>query len=211
MVRPVALSNAAVPNQLSAAPARSVATPTERLAAPPLVRRPVQPLNQQFEPQRRRFPSLGAVIILGFLLVTAVRFLGALGGQAPSSQSEPSFGAPVVAGTSLEGGRVAFGIASDGRCGVVANAIAFPAGSDVWWTARLSRNLSSSQEVVVTILSYDGTVAQRSSGAPLAVAGSQVMCGIKPVAETLRGTYVLEIWDATQSTVLASGAYRLDP
>jgi hypothetical protein len=167
--------------------------------------------DTRFEPQVRRGPSLTTVIVIGFLLITVVRVLGAvIGGFAPA-QAVPTNPPRFIRASDIRTGGISFGTASDGTCGLAGITVTFNSGTEVWWSAHLERNLVSAEAVVVTVV-RDGVDVEQDTTARghLAANGSDVLCAIKPRADTTPGRYVLQVWDATQRQILASGEYSIN-
>jgi hypothetical protein len=221
--QPNVLSNAAEPNRLSTQstglapniPGRNQAptgvVPQNRLLAPGSAARAAVPADTRFERPARRAPSLSRIIFIGFLLVTGFRLAGSLlGGLAPS-QAVPTAAPQLVRGSDIEPGAVAFGIAADGTCGILGAGTLFNGATDVWWSANLDRGLVGASESLLVIEKRNGVVIEQAatSVSDLGRYGSSVVCAIKPVGHATVGTYVLQVWDAAQTQLLASGAYTI--
>jgi hypothetical protein len=216
---PNVLSDAATPNRLSTEAGRPKGLPvgtretptwTPATTAAPTVR----------APQRsRRVPSLSTVLFVGFVVFTAIRFLGqTVGESAPvapvatspgdapgairSSDPEPSL-APA------EPGAISFGTGSDGDCGVTDDAIAFNVGTDVWWSAQLSAGQPPEAGAVVIVHRDDAEISRETVPPDTSVGEWDVLCSSEPVAEQGRGDYRVEVWDENTIELLAVGEYRL--
>jgi hypothetical protein len=116
-----------------------------------------------------------------------------------------------VLASSIHQGSIWFGTATDGLCGIAGVAPGFTSGTDVWWSAHLSRGLETSTEALVLTVARDGVVAETdsTSGRDLGANGSSVVCAIKPRLDTTPGQYVVQLWDGAQQHVLASGEFRI--
>jgi hypothetical protein len=221
--QPNVLADGAQPNRLSTpstagapgvpgrAEAPRVAVASNRLAtANPSARLPVT-ADSRFETRRRRAPSLATIIVVGFLLVTGFRVIAALAGRFIPDQSTPTTAPLFVPGGDAQAGTIEFGTATDGLCGIAGVAVAFDSGTDVWWSAHLARGANADEAVVVVVTRKGVEVEQETTSVrDLGANGSAVVCAIKPRDDTLPGTYVLQLWDATQRRVLASGDYTIN-
>jgi hypothetical protein len=214
--RPNVLADEARPNTLSsqptgrtpAAPARSVAPrvvpASNRFAIANPSARPLASGDSRFEPRGRRAPSLATIIVVGFLVVTAFRLMGGLVGRLAPDQTSPPVAPAFVEGSSIRQGSIWFGTATDGLCGITS-------GTDVWWSAHLSRSLEPSTETLVLTVARDGVEVEEdaTSGRDLGANGSAVVCAIKPRDDTTVGQYIVQLWDGAQQQILASGEFRI--
>lgn len=230
MPQPNVLTDEAQPNVLStqatgrAPGTTSWAGTSDRAVAPNQVlpaRRPVgaQSVRAQaiadsrFEPRARRGPSLTSVIVIGFLLVTAFRVIGALAGPFFSGQPAQSVPPITIGGALLEAGSIAFGISSDNQCGLDHVQSTFHPGADVSWSAHLARSLTSGEVSVEVIVIRNGVEIERSTvlRRDLGARGTDVVCSIRARSDNVIGSYVIQLRDASGSRVLASGKYSLSP
>jgi hypothetical protein len=221
IARPNVLSNEARPNVLStqsarraqgasgwtAAPGRGASV--NRLAIPNLPSRAAPTEDARFERRARRAPSFTTIVVIGFLIVTAIRFLAGLAGGFFADRAAPTMAPIVVAGAELDGGSIAFGTITDGQCGMARVDSTFPSGSSVSWIANLDRNLLDGEDAVVVIVVRNGVDVERAtvSRRDLGANGPHVLCSTTPRLDAISGRYVVQVWDAAHHAVLASGAY----
>lgn len=220
---PNVLSNAARPNLLSSE-VRSVtgALPGSRgwtgQTAPPVQRRsnamattPIAVPTQRAGQARRRtgLLSLQTVIFFGFVIFTAFRFLGQMGGGS----AEPAFTTPANGPgdtpAAVTPGSITFGTASDGKCGVTGAATLFAEGTDVWWSAQLSTLQKPDATAVVVVLRNLREISREKVPADPTLGTWDVLCSSSPVEQHIGGSYVVEVWNGDESDLLASGEYSL--
>jgi hypothetical protein len=211
---PNVLSDAATPNRLSSEAGRPRSVPIGTLEAPTWT-----PPTVATPRRSRRIPSLSTVLFVGFVVFTAIRFLGqAVGESAPEapvattpgdgSGSKASAG-PESSSAPAEPGAISFGTGSDGDCGVTGDAVEFDVGADIWWSAQLS-TVQPPEAGAVVLVHRDGEEVSRETVSPDTSAGEwDVLCSTEPVAERGGGDYQVEVWDADEVVLLAVGEYSL--
>jgi hypothetical protein len=221
--RPNVLADEARPNTLSTQPTGRTPAAPARPAAPRVVpasnqfaianpsARPLATGDSRFEPRVRRAPSLATIIVVGFLVVTAFRLIGGLVGRLAPDQTSPPVAPAFVEGSSIHQGSIWFGTTTDGLCGIAGVAPGFTSGTDVWWSAHLSRSLETSTEALVVTVARDGVELEEdaTSGRDLGANGSSVVCAIKPRDDTTAGQYIVQLWDGAKQQILASGEFRI--
>jgi hypothetical protein len=173
--------------------------------------RPLASGDPRFEPRGRRAPSLATVIVIGFLLVTAVRVIGSLAGRIVADQPAPTAGPVFIQGSDVQAGTIVFGNAADGACDISGLVATFSGGSEIWWSAHLIRGLVGANEPLLAIETRDGAVIQQAatSGLDVGANGSAVVCAIKPDEHATPGAYQLQLWDGDHRELLASGSYTI--
>lgn len=209
---PNVLTGAAVPNRLSSEVARPVNVST--LAQAPTVRRAgtvaprpgAVPTDLQEAPRGRRAPALQTIIVIGFIVVTAIRlasqFLGGASPGDPVATTPPNPNVTVVAP-----GPITFGTAMDDDCGVTGTANQFGENTEVWWAADLPTEQSSKSVVVVLVL-LDHEEVARDVWPPEGTNSWTVMCD-GPLVKREVGNYRVEVWDEDLKVLQAAGEYEV--
>jgi len=211
---PNVLADEATPNRLSTQlrrPNEAPVNPARRPAGtvpPTTPARPAVGADSRFETRPRRGISLTRVIAIVFLVLTAIRFIGAVSGR-------PDIPIPTVTIDHAEAGELGpgameFGHGSDGACGISAVSGTFRYGDHVWWGAHLARQIAGAETLTVVAVRNGIEIdRQRSLAANLGpLEGGDVLCAGSPRTETQPGGYLLKIVDAS-GRVLASGAYEV--
>lgn len=208
---PNVLSGQAIPNRLSTMgttsrptlPATAPAQPSPRpLATTPTTvpSRPAQAPTDATErgPRARRLPSLSTLIFIGFLVFTAARFLGNMGfGDADPTTPPGGSGAGVVT----------FGTSLDEECELTQPSNRFARIDDVWWRADLAATQGADAAAVVRMYQDEGQIERHDVPAEPEVGEWDVLCAAEPVPGHEPGTYRVEVWDAAEKELLATGAY----
>jgi hypothetical protein len=199
---PAAAGRAVAPTAATASNRFAIANPSARLPAT---------ADSRFETRGRRAPSLATIIIVGFLVVTAFRVIGALAGRLVPDQASVPTAPAFVEGSSIRQGGISFGTATDGLCGIAGIATGFTSGTDIWWSAHLVRSLEDPIEAIVLKVVHDGVDIEddTTSGRDLGANGSAVVCAVKPRDDTTPGQYIVQLWDGAQRQILASGEFRI--
>lgn len=208
---PNVLSDAATPNSLSGMPSQ-----------PTGVRIGTREGSQGWlssgataQRSRARLPSFGTLIFLGFLAITGFRLLGefaqGLAEATPGTTSSVEPAQTSDPAQPAEAGLMLFGTKADGNCGVLETGTEFQEGTSVWWSAQLSA-VQGADAAVVVIVRRDGVEVDREDVPPDPDVGSwTVLCSGAPVLEIRAGSYRVEVWDATITTLQAAGQYRVLP
>lgn len=209
---PNVLTGAAVPNRLSSEVARPVNVST--LAQAPTVRRAgtvarrpgAVPVDVEEAPRGRRAPTLQTIIVLGFVVLTAIRLASQfLGGGSSGDPTATSPANPAV--TAAAAGQITFGTAMDDDCGVTGAAGQFAVDTAVWWTAELPTRQSSKAVVVVLVLLNHDMVA-RDVWPPEGTTSWTVLCD-GPVTKRAIGNYRVEVWNEDLTVLQAAGDYQI--
>jgi hypothetical protein len=209
---PNVLTGAAVPNRLSSEVARPVnvstltQAPTVRRAGTVATRPGVAPADLQEAPRGRRAPALQTIIVIGFIVLTAIRLASQfLGDGSFGDQTETN--PPNPAATADAPGPITFGTAMDDECALTGTATQFGENTEVWWTAELPTRQSSKAVVVVLVLRDHEEVA-RDVWPPEGTSSWTVMCD-GPVAKREVGSYRVEVWDEDLKVLQAAGEYQI--
>lgn len=214
---PNVLSDAATPNVLS----------TQTGRPQPLAVRPAQPgavatrgqapqanetwlaTGQTAPASRIRLPSVGTLIFLGFLAITAVRFLSEFAGGITEPTGEPVVTTAPAPGSSVEPGQVTFGTGQGTDCGVTGAAAEFGPNVDVWWSAQLA-TVQPPDASAVVIVRRGGEEVHREFVPPDTSFGKwSVLCAGEPLTLHEAGTYRLEVWSEDETVLHAAGEYRI--
>lgn len=212
---PNVLSDAATPNRLSTEAVRPKSVPIGTREAVPGWTPPAGTAPQR----SRRIPSLSTVLFVGFVIFTAIRFLGQAAGESPPAApvaTSPGEGPVSTASPGAESsqgpaepGLIMFGTGSDGDCGVTSAAVLFDVGADVWWSAQLSALQPPEAGAMVVVLRDTEEVSREKVPPDTSVGEWDVLCSTEPVAEQGGGDYRVEVWDLNSVVLLAVGEYRL--
>lgn len=152
----------------------------------------------------RRLPSFGTLLFIAFAIYWAVRAFGnaGFGGADPTTAPAPGGGGAV--------GVVTFGTGLDDDCLLARTADRFPIAADVWWRADLNSEQAADAAVVVRSYRDEGQIDRREVPAEPGFGVWDVLCAGEPVPGYQAGVYRVEVWDATESMLLAVGGYSKD-
>lgn len=217
--QPNVLTGAATPNRLANEVARPVNVSTVTTAPKPRPADSVRPASvgtyvpapiETYVPEAptggRRIPAVPSLVVLGFIVLTAVRLLGQVLGDDSSAPTVT--GQPAPNATSTAPGSITFGTSQDDDCVIAGSATEFPAGTKVLWTADLARAQAADATVVV-IVRRNGLEVERATVPPDTSVGTwSILCG-GPFADASRGDYRVEVWSEDVKVMHAAGEYRL--
>jgi hypothetical protein len=210
------LSNQATPNTLSTmgTSGRGMAPPTGPSSAParPAVVRPTPTRPIPSDPRvaapdarRRRLPSIGTLITIGFLIFWATRFLNNLDLGSSSPTTAPAPPGSVAAGV------VTFGSTPGQHCDITDVADHFAVSADVWWRAELTATQPEDATVVVRAYHDEGQIDRYEIPPDEGSGEWAILCPGDPIAAYQPGSYRLEVWDEAEKTLLAVGRYTKSP
>ena len=207
---PNVLTGQATPNQLSTMGTTSRPTPPAmaptQAATRPLANQPAIPAGMPPRPPSeatpaagprvRRLPSLSTLIFIGFLLFTAARFLGNAGFGFADPTTPPGSAGVVTFGTSL-----------DEDCALTQPGNRFARIDDVWWRADLAATQGADAATVVRMYHDEDQIERHDVPAEPNLGEWDVLCAAEPVAGRGAGEYRVEVWDAPEQQLLATGTY----
>jgi len=211
---PNVLADEATPNRLSTQlrpPNEAPASRGPRATATVLPTAPARPAvgaDSRFESRPRRGISPTRVIAIVFLVLTAIRFIGAVSGRPDSPI--PTVTIDYAEAAELGPGAMEFGQGSDGACGISGVSGTFRYGAHVWWGAHLARQIVGAETLTVVAV-HNGIEIDRQRALAATVGplqGGEVLCAGSPRTETQPGGYLLKIVDDS-GRVLASGEYEV--
>jgi hypothetical protein len=212
---PNVLSDAATPNVLSTQTRRPqplAVGPMQSATFAPTAPRPQANegwlATGQAAPARRvRLPSVGTLIFLGFVAITAVRLLGQFASGITGPTTEPAVTAPADPGSVVPPGPVTFGTGQGTDCDVTGVTAEFDRNTDVWWSAQLS-TVQSAEASAVVIVRKGGEEVHRELVPPDTSFGEwSVLCAGEPLTLHEPGTYRLEVWNKEETVLHAAGEY----
>lgn len=221
------LSNQAMPNTLSTSttPAKAGTSP----AAP--VRPTVRPASAssgsaQQDPRierpaerKRRLPSFGTVLFIGFILYTASRWLNGVDFGDPGSTTAPRPTPAVVPASprptptngphATQGavGVVTFGVSRDDDCVLAGESGRFLNKAGVWWRAELDEVQPQDADVLVFTFRNGDQVDREFVPAEPEYGEWSILCSTGPTKGALAGTYRVEVWNGDKSVLLATGEF----
>ncbi len=157
-------------------------------------------------------PSVSTFVFIGFVVLTAFRLIG----EAADSGDVPPAATPVASApgaqpspSSIVAGPIRFGTGTGSECGVTGAAVTFEPGTDVWWSADLAADQAPDAGAVV-LIQLNGELIDRQRVPPDPAGGSwNQLCSSEPVGENVAGTYRVEVWVGSPSTLQASGGYTI--
>lgn len=144
---------------------------------------------------------MSTLLFIAFAIYWAVRGFGNAGFGTVDPTTAP---APGGAG---QAGIVLFGEGLDDDCGVTKVADRFVKGADVWWRAELVADQPADAAVVVRAYRDEGQIERREVPAEPEFGTWDVLCAGEPIAGNQVGAYRVEVWDATETELLAIGSY----
>ena len=213
---PNVLSDAATPNVLSTqggrpqplavrpAPAGAFGQPAVR----PRANEGWLATGQAAPAPRVRLPSVGTLIFLGFLAITALRFVGEFAGGIIATPEPVATTAPAPP-SGLDPGPITFGTGQGTDCDVTGATAEFGPDADVWWSAQLSA-LQPADASAVVIVRRRGEEVHRELVPPDTSFGEwSVLCAGEPLTFHEPGTYRVEVWNKEETVLHAVGEYRV--
>lgn len=152
----------------------------------------------------RRLPSFGTLLFIAFAVYWAVRAFGNAGFGEPAPTTAPAPGGGGAVGV------VTFGTGLDDECTLIASGDRFPTAADVWWRAELATEQAADAAVVVRSYLDESRIDRREVPAEPEFGEWDVLCAGEPVPGRQAGTYRVEVWDASETVLLATGGYTKD-